>query len=224
MAGRGEPAAAPTRTAATRDPDGTARAILAAATEEFAEKGLSGARVDAIASRAGINKRMLYHYYGNKEALYLAVLEAAYGRIRAAEAELELDALEPEASLARLAAFTFDYYLANPDFLSLLATENLHRAAHIRTSERLRTMHATFIGDLDRVLARGAAIGVFRPGIDAVDIYITIAALGVFYLSNRWTLGTVFGRDLSAADRIDAWRSHMGDVVRAFARATPAAS
>ncbi len=212
----GDDAAA--RTAATRDPDGTQRAILAAATGEFAEKGLAGARVDAIAARAGINKRMLYHYFGNKEGLYLAVLEAAYGRIRAAEAELHLDALEPEASLARLAGFTFDYYRANPDFLSLLATENLLKAETIRASERLRTMHGAFLGDLDRVLARGAATGVFRPGLDALDIYITIAALGAFYLSNRYTLSAIFGRDLMQAERIEAWRGHIAEVVLAFAR------
>lgn len=216
--------AAPARTAATRDPDGTARAILAAATAEFAEKGLSGARVDAIAARAGINKRMLYHYFGNKEALYLAALEAAYQRIRAAEAELHLDALAPEASLARLAAFTFDYYLANSDFLSLLATENLHRAEHIRSSEKLRSLHVAFIGDLDRVLARGTATGVFRAGLDAVDVYITIAALGSFYLSNRYTLSVIFGRELTEPARIEAWRRHMAEAVLAFARpATPRA-
>lgn len=218
MGGADEPAG-PARTAATRDPDGTQRAILAAATHEFAANGLSGARVDAIAARAGINKRMLYHYFGNKEALYRAALEAEYARIRAAEAELRLDDLEPEASLARLAAFTFDYYLENPDFLSLLATENLHRARHVASSERLKAMHVAFIGDLDRVLARGAAAGLFRPGLDAVDIYVTIASLGAFYLSNRWTLGAIFGRDLAEPARLAAWRAHIAEVVLAFARA-----
>ncbi len=212
---------APARTAATRDPDGTARAILAAATEEFAEKGIAGARVDAIAARAGINKRMLYHYFGSKEGLYLAALEAAYGRIRAAEAALDLGALEPEAGLARLAGFTFDYYLANPDFLSLLATENLLKGETIRASERLKALHVTFIGDLDRVLARGAANGSLRAGLDAVDIYVTIAALGAFYLSNRYTLSTIFGRDLMEPARLAAWRAHIAETVLALARPQP---
>jgi len=207
------------RPANLRDPEGTSRSILNAATREFAEHGLSGARIDRIAALAGINKRMLYHYYGDKNALYLAVLEAAYARIRAAEAELALDALEPEASLLRLARFTFDYYLANPDFLSLLATENLHRAQHISGSERLRSMHALFLGDLGRVLERGAETGVFRPGLDALDIYMTIAALGAFYLSNRFTLSAIFGRALSDPERVAAWRDHIGDVVLAYARA-----
>ena len=210
--------AAPARTAATRDPDGTARAILAAATAEFAAKGLSGARVDAIAERAGINKRMLYHYFGNKEGLYLAALEAAYGRIRAAEAALDLGGMAPEASLARLAGFTFDYYLENPDFLGLLAAENLMQAATIRSSATLRPLHAGFLGDLDRVLARGAATGVFRPGLDALDIYVTIAALGAFYLSNRYTLTAIFGRDLMGPGRIAAWRAHIVATVLALAR------
>jgi len=208
------------RPANLRDPEGTSRSILNAATREFAEHGLSGARIDRIAARAGINKRMLYHYYGDKNALYLAVLEAAYARIRAAEAELALDALEPEASLLRLARFTFDYYLANPDFLSLLATENLHRAEHISGSERLRSMHALFLGDLGRVLERGAETGVFRPGLDALDIYMTIAALGAFYLSNRHTLSAIFGRELSDPERVAAWRDHIGNVVLAYARAS----
>lgn len=207
------------RPANLRDPEGTSRSILNAATREFAEHGLSGARIDRIAALAGINKRMLYHYYGDKNALYLAVLEAAYARIRAAEAELALDALEPEASLLRLARFTFDYYLANPEFLSLLATENLHRAEHISGSERLRSMHALFLGDLGRVLERGAETGVFRPGLDALDIYMTIAALGAFYLSNRFTLSAIFGRALSDPERVAAWRDHIGDVVLAYARA-----
>ncbi len=207
------------RPANHRDPEGTSRSILNAATREFAEHGLSGARIDRIAALAGINKRMLYHYYGDKNALYLAVLEAAYARIRAAEAELALDALEPEASLLRLARFTFDYYLANPDFLSLLATENLQRAQHISGSERLRSMHALFLGDLGRVLERGAETGVFRPGLDALDIYMTIAALGGFYLSNRFTLSAIFGRALSDPERVAAWRDHIGDVVLAYARA-----
>ena len=208
------------RPANLRDPEGTSRSILNAATREFAEHGLSGARIDRIAALAGINKRMLYHYYGDKNALYLAVLEAAYARIRAAEAELALDALEPEASLLRLARFTFDYYLANPDFLSLLATENLHRAEHISGSERLRSMHALFIGDLDRVLARGAARrALFRTGLDAVDIYVTIASLGAFYLSNRWTLGAIFGRDLAETrNGVAAWRAH---IARGGARLSP---
>lgn len=208
------------RQANVRDPEGTSRSILNAANREFAEHGLSGARIDRIAARAGINKRMLYHYYGDKNGLYLAVLEAAYARIRAAEAELALDTLEPEASLLHLARFTFDYYLANPDFLSLLATENLHRAQHISGSERLRSMHALFLGDLGRVLARGAEMGVFRPGLDALDIYMTIAALGAFYLSNRHTLSAIFGRELSDPERVAAWRDHIGEVVLAYARAS----
>lgn len=184
--------------ATVRDADRTRAAILAAATDEFAAHGLSGARVDRIAARAKSNKRMLYYYFGDKEALYLAVLEAAYERIRSAERALDLEHLPPERGLRELVAFTWRYFIAHPEFLSLLNTENLHRARHLKRSARVRALHSPMVGMLDDLLDRGARDGVFRPGIDPVQLYVSIAALGYFYLSNAHTLSTIFGRDLLA--------------------------
>jgi AcrR family transcriptional regulator len=203
---------------AQRDPERTRAAILAAATEEFAEKGFGGARVDAIALRAGTNKRMLYHYFGDKEALYLAVLEEAYARIRSAEATLDLTHRSPEEGLRELARFTWRYFVEHPEFLSLLGTENLHRARFLQQSKRIRTLHTPLITELGAVLERGQTEGVFAEGVDPLNTYLTIAALAVFYLSNQFTLSTIFGRELAAPDAMAAWEQHVVHVALASVR------
>ena len=201
------------RSGTSRDPEGTKAAILAAATREFTDKGFGGARIDAIAARARINKRMLYHYYGGKEALYLAVLEETYGAIRRAEARLDLAHREPEEGLRDLVQFTFRYFLDHPEFLSLLSTENLLRGKFLKRSESVVAMNSPLIDELRDVLKRGASQGVFRPDADPLDVYLTMAALGFFYLSNRWTLSTVFRRDLLSKAEIARWGEHIADVV-----------
>ncbi len=198
-----------------RDPDGARRRILAAAKQEFAGHGFEGARVDRIAAQAEINKAMLYYYYGDKEALYLAVLEETYEHIRAAERTLELEALEPAAAIARLVQFTWQYYLDNPEFLALLNTENQQRARHLRRSARVEKMHSPFVGMVAEVLRRGEASGAFRPGVDAVQLYISVAGLSYFYLSNSATLGVIFGRDLLASAARQARLAHMQGLVLA---------
>ena len=197
----------------TRDPERTRGAILAAATQEFSTNGLTGARVDAIAQRARVNKRMIYHYFGDKDGLYLAVLEATYRSIRAAELDLHLTDRDPVDGMRELVLFTWRYFLAHPEFLSLLGTENLHKAAYLKRSKRIRELHSPLVGMLSALLARGAKARVFRAGVDPVELYITIAALGFFYLSNRHTLSTIFGRDLAAPKSIAAREQHIVDVV-----------
>ena len=91
-----------------RDAGRTAKKILQAAAAEFSQKGLSGARVDTIAERARSNKRMLYHYFGNEEQLFLSVLEEAYAQIRAQENNLNLENLPPEEAVRKLVKFTFN--------------------------------------------------------------------------------------------------------------------
>lgn len=207
------------RQKAVRDPERTQAAILEAATAEFAAKGIGGARVDTIAERAGTNKRMLYHYFGDKIGLYVAVLEAAYGAIRSAEHDLDLAHKTPEEALAELARFTWHYFLEHPEFISLLNTENLHKAKHLKGSRKLMEMHSHFVTELSDVLKRGAEAGIFRPGIDPVNVYLTIAALGYFYLSNRHTLSAIFDRDLSAPDRLAEWEGHVVRTVLASVKA-----
>src|SRR5689334_20329982 len=214
----GVTAAAAGRARSIRDAGRTQGAILAAATREFARYGMGGARVDRIAARARTNKRMLYYYFGNKEALFLAVLESAYARIRAAETQLSLLDVEPVESVRRLVEFTWNYYLAHPEFLTLLNSENLHRARHLKRSRNVRAMNSPVIETLADVLARGARTKQFRNGVDALQLYISIAALSYFYLGNNHTLSAVFGRDLATARAKRERLAHMTDVVLGYLR------
>ena len=199
--------------ARVRDPAATRARILAAATAEFARKGLAGARVDAIANRAKINKRMLYHYFNSKDDLFLAVLEEAYAGIRAAERKLDLEHLDPVTAITRLIEFTWGYYLKHPEFLRLVSTENLHRAAHLKRSPRIKELHSPFVALLDRLLQRGVEEGLFRPDLDARQVYISIAALGYYYQTNRYTLSVIYGTDLGARDALDARRAVIVDTI-----------
>ena len=211
-----EGAPAPVR----RDPEGAKRRIMQAATEDFAARGFAGARMSDIAERAGVNKRMLYHYYGDKDALFLAVLERAYSAIRDRERALELDSLAPEQAMRRLVETTWDHYLDHPEFISLLNSENLHRARLLKSSKRAREMHMPFAAVIARILRRGAEQGIFRSGVDPVDLYISIAGLGYFYLSNRFTLSVIFGRDLEGREQLARRRSHIVEVVLGYLRPT----
>jgi AcrR family transcriptional regulator len=204
---------------APRDPERTRASILEAATREFATEGFSGARVDAIAARANINKRMLYHYFGNKEDLYLSVLEETYRGIRAAERTLHLEDLPPDQGIERLVTFTWEYFLAHPEFLSLLNTENLMRARHLKRSKRIQELHSPLVGLIDGLLARGVQQGLFRSGVDPVQLYVSIASLGFFYLSNRWTLSTIFGRDLNSDKALEERGAHIVEVVLGYLKA-----
>jgi len=201
-----------------RNPVRNQERILQAATEEFARYGLGGARVDRIAARAGANKRMLYYYYGNKEDLFLAVLEASYARIRRAEMGLHLLDLDPVQGMRRMVEFTWNYYLKHPEFLTLLNSENLHRARHLKRSRDIAAMHSPLIALLRDLLLRGERAGKFKKGVDPVQLYISIAALGYFYLSNRHTLSTIFERDLLAPKSKAERLKHMTELVLGYLR------
>ena len=210
------PQPAKRRAVPARDAARTQAAILAAATEEFARFGLGGARVDRIAARARANKRMLYYYFGDKEALFLAVLERAYEHIRSEEQTLRLTDLAPRDGVAKLIAFTWNYFLAHPEFMTLLNSENLHQARHLQRSQKIRAMHSPLIATLSEVLERGARSGEFREGVDPVQLYVSIAALGYFYLSNNYTLSTIFGRDLLAPKAKKARLAHIESLVLGY--------
>jgi AcrR family transcriptional regulator len=214
----GTGAAAEEPAARTRDPVASRRRILAAAKSEFARRGLAGARVDRIAERAGINKRMIYHYFNNKNDLYLTVLEDAYADIRAAERGLALEGLEPVAAITRLVEFTWGYYIRNPEFLRLLVNENIHRAAHLKRSRRIAEMHSPFVALIEDLLRRGVAAGEFRDGLDARQVYISIAALGFYYLNNQYTLGVIYGTDLGAKPALERRREVIVDTVLCYLR------
>ncbi len=204
-----------------RDAEQTRKRILDAATVEFARKGLGGARVDAIAERSKSNKRMIYHYFGSKEELFQAVIEAAYVGIRSAEQKLNLDALEPEQAIETLVRFTWNYYLQHPEFLTLVNSENLHRAKHLKNSDVVRTVSGKFMQMVKQILDRGVAKGVFRDGIDPVQLNITIAAIGYYYLTNRFTGSIVYERDLMAPEHLDARLKFNLDTVLRLVRKDP---
>jgi AcrR family transcriptional regulator len=198
---------------AARDPERTRRRILDAATEEFARYGLGGARVDRIAQRAGVNKRMLYYYFGDKEGLFLAALEGRYAHIRSAEQALKLEHLDAPKALKRLVAFTWNYFLEHPEFMTLLNSENLHKGRHVARSGRVRDLHSPLVGTLREILKRGEREGVFRGGVDPVQLYISIAGEGYFYLGNRYTLSRIFGRNLMAPAALKARARHITDTI-----------
>jgi AcrR family transcriptional regulator len=200
----------------SRDADRTRLAILRAAMTEFADKGLGGARIDAIAERAGVNKRLLYYYFENKDDLFLAALELTYADIRDAEQALHLELEDPVEAIRRLVAFTWQHYVNHPEFLHLLNGENLHRARHLKRSTRIREMNSPLIQTLGDVLERGRRAGLFRGGIDPVQLYISIAGLTYFYLSNQHTLSTIFGRDLAAGKAMAERLSHVTEVVMGY--------
>jgi AcrR family transcriptional regulator len=198
-----------------RDPEGMRLRILEAAKQEFASHGLAGARVDRIAAKAGANKRMLYYHVGKKDDLYLAVLEGAYEKIRAEERGLDLEHLDPPKAIERLIDFTWNYFLRNPEFLALLHTENLARARHLKRSTKVKSLHSPFVELIATVVRRGVASGDFQVAVDPVQLYISIAALSFFYLSNSATLSVIFGRDLLARTAKDERLDHMVRLVLA---------
>lgn len=208
----------PTRRASAtpRDPAQSRQRILGAARQEFAQYGLGGARVDRIATRAGINKRMLYHYFGNKDALFGAVLEANYAHKRESERALALEQDDPREAIRKWVALTWNYYIENPDFLKLLNSANLHEARHVYASEEVKKMRAPFVKMMGAILDKGVCQGVFRAQVDPVQLYITIAGMSYFYLSNQHTLSAIFGHAMLSQRARKARLDHMTEVVLAF--------
>jgi len=178
-----------------RDAERTKADILAVATREFSDRGYAGARINEIADKTSTTKRMIYYYFGGKEQLYIAVLEQAYERIREAEAKLGLDAMDPESAMRRLTEFTFDYDHAHPDFVRLVAVENIHHARHLAKSTRIRAINGSIVATIDRILRRGRRSGAFRARVSAVDVHMLMSALCFFHVSNLHTFGAIFRRN-----------------------------
>jgi TetR/AcrR family transcriptional regulator len=196
-----------------RDPAATRRKLLTAARREFASRGLAGARVDDIAERAGVNKQLVYHYFGDKDALYLAVLEWVYEEIRTQERKLNLEGLPPEKAIKKLIESSFDHLAAHPDFILLLNDENRGGARHVRGSRKLEAMHSPLVSMVSKILSEGVKAKTFRNGINPVHLYISIAGLSYFFFSNTPTLSAIFGKDLSSATARRARRKHVVDLV-----------
>lgn len=196
-----------------RAPEQTRREVIEAAIAEFSEKGFSGGRVDDIAARMRTTKRMIYYYFGGKEQLYAAVLEHMYGRMRDAEQALHLDTLPAIEALRRLVDVTFDHHAMHPEFVRLVSVENIHEARIVAASPTIPARNAAIIGTLGALIARGQAEGVFRPGLDALDLHMLISSFCFYRVSNRHTLRAIYGRDLAAADSVAAHRRMITEAV-----------
>ncbi|HEY4199136.1 MAG TPA: TetR/AcrR family transcriptional regulator [Devosiaceae bacterium] len=210
--------AKPAKPVRPRDAEKTKAAILKAARDEFCTRGFPGARVNTIADKAKANKRLLYHYFGNKEALYLAVLHEAYAEIRRGEKALSLDQYDAEEAMDRLVRFTFRHFLANPWFPQLLTTENLQNARFLKQIPDIPALHSPLVGQIRTIVGRGHATGVFRSDVDPVQLYISIAALGYFYVSNIKTLSVIFDRDLTGFSMVQEREAHAVQMVLDYLR------
>ncbi len=198
---------------AKRDPEGVRRDILSVAMEEFSQNGLSGARIDEIAARTRTSKRMIYYYFTDKESLYQHVLQEAYSKIRGGESDLQLDDLEPVAALDRLCRFTFDHHRRNPAFIRMVMIENIHHGRHMQSSETIRQLNRPAIDALESVLVRGQQSGVFRQGIDPLELHWQISALSFFNVSNAATFSFIFGDSLFTDDGQETLSRHASDMV-----------
>ena len=203
----------------TQDPEGTQKNIIEIATQEFAEYGLAGARIDEIAAKTKSSKRMIYYYFGDKEGLYLRVLEAAYSKVRAVEATLHLDDLAPIEALRRLVEFTFDHHNSNEPFIRLVMIENIHHGEYLSRSKAIQGLNVTAIDTISRLYERGVKAGVFRRGIDPIDLHWQISALCFFNVSNRATFSKIFSRDLKSKKALAHLREQTVEMIQRFARA-----
>ncbi len=209
------PAEIPAAPARRRDSAATRARLLHAAMEQFALKGLD-ARIEDIAERAGTNRRMAYYYFGSKEGLYLAALEATYLELVDVEKMIDVEALGPLEAVAALVSAKFEHYIKYPRYIEFLKIENLYHGRHLRASARIDELRAPLISVLARVLERGAALGIVRKRIDAAELYISICALGYFVFSNQYTLGVVFERDLTAPAALARRRRLIIDMVTSY--------
>lgn len=205
-------------TSRTNDPVRTMTGILEVATKEFADKGLSGARIDAIAEATQTSKRMIYYYFGNKEGLYLAVLEESYRKMRETESSLNLEDLDPEQALRALVEFTFYHHSSNEDYIRLVMSENMERGAYLTQSATIRELNVPAIKAIEQLYERGVRQGVFRAGLDPVDIHASISALTFFNVSNQYTFGLIFKSDLRATEAATLRCASITDMVLRFVR------
>lgn len=213
---------APVRGKRTRDSALTKEAILRAATFEFCRNGLGGARVEAIAQRAKANMRLLYAYFGDKNGLYLSVLEHVYTEIRAAEQRLNLDDLDPVDAMRGLINFTFTFFRDHQDYIALINTENLQRGKNLRKSRKIAELTLPLVASIESILRRGVATKVFRADVDPIQLYVTITAMSYFHISNRYTLTAMFNKDIGDPKWLKERQTHAQDVIITWLVADPA--
>ncbi|GAA3974790.1 TetR/AcrR family transcriptional regulator [Actinomadura viridis] len=199
-----------------RDAERTRAEILDIAQREFARHGYAGARVDDMAALMRTTKRMIYYYFGNKEKLYISVLEKAYTEVRTAEATIDVQHLAPVEAIRTLAELTFDHHDAHQDFIKLVSIENIHQAEHLRRSEVLVNLGTPVAGLISQILDAGRARGDFVTEADAVDVHMMISSFCFFRIANQHTFGALFGRDLTAPEHRDRHREMLGEMIVAY--------
>jgi AcrR family transcriptional regulator len=205
----------------TNDPERTKADILAMATREFSESGYSGGRIDEIAERTKTSKRMIYYYFGSKDGLYRAVLTEYYRKLRSQEQDLHLEDLAPLDAIKRLVHFTVDYHITNAEDVRLVMVENIHRGRHIQELPSLETLNSSLVDLIGRICERGVAEGVIRPGLDPMDVYMSIAALSYFNVSNRYTFSTIFGVEMGSKTFLSARKRSITDTILRYVAANP---
>jgi AcrR family transcriptional regulator len=202
--------------ARAQDPEGTRRNILEIASEEFALNGLSGARVDEIAARTRSSKRMIYYYFGDKDGLYLSALENAYRLVREGESKLDIEGLSPVEALTRLVEFTFDHHHRHEEFIRMVMIENIHHGQYLDRSKAIRQLNVTAIDQIARIYARGVEEGLFRTGLDPLELHWQVSALCFFNVSNRATFSKIFGRDFGAPKQLARLKRNTVEMVVRF--------
>jgi TetR/AcrR family transcriptional regulator len=201
---------------AVRNPEASRARILDAARIEFVSHGLSGGRVDRIAEQSGVNKNLIYHYFGSKDALYLAVLERIYADLRAQQQDQDLRGLPAVEGMKQLVSKTFDHFVATPDLIRLMSIENIHYAEHLKSSSSTKSLYGGLLDTIRILLKRGQDEGAFRANVDAVDLYLSISGLAYFFLSNQHTLSWLLDRDLAARRRVLKRRQHVVEMVLSY--------
>jgi AcrR family transcriptional regulator len=204
-----------------RDAVATRKRILEAAKEEFAARGLPDARIEDVALRAGTNRRLIYYYFGSKEGLYLEALEAVYAELMDEERKIDVDNMDPVEAIRQLVSLKINHYANYPRFIAFLNMENLYKARHLKKSKRIGEFKTPLTKIIGRVLDRGQRAGLFRKGIDPVDLYISISSLGYLYFSNRYTLNVIFGRDIKTPKALQARKLTVADMVLSYLKAVP---
>jgi TetR/AcrR family transcriptional regulator len=221
---KAEPAQKPGRRGARpkekfpRNAELTRARILDAATAEFASKGYDGARVDEIVERCGVSKNLIYHYFDSKEALFIAVMEIVYQRMRLRHSEWSFAGLSPKEGIEKLVLYNFEHFLQDPTVIPLINTENLHRARHISKLKTIHSLYEPLLAAIQDLLRRGEKEGSFRSGVDPVELYISISALSYFYIANRHTLSFIFEQDLLEPARLERRKRHAVEVVLGYLR------
>jgi len=197
----------------------TRESLLQAAVKVFAERGLGGGRVNLVSRAARSNDRMIYYYFGSKEHLFVAVLEKIYRDMWEAESKLALDLSDPVLALRHIVQFTMNHYLAHPEMLTVLNNENLHKGRYVSKSKMMKELSSPALDLMEKIYKSGVKAGVFRRGLNALHIYLTILALNYFYVSNRYTLSAFLGLDIMGQEQLSAWRKWVTDVVLCTVRA-----